>query len=91
MPINPTQAQATIQPAITVSAWLKLLDDDNRSSKCALNTEPFLDLADYLKSLPSDDSQKIYNGMFHAGESVTTARQTIHQMLKQQAQPPTKP
>lgn len=50
-----SDTQPPIQPAITVSDWLKKLDDDNKKNDCPLNTERFLDLAGYLKSLPPPD------------------------------------
>ncbi len=54
-----------IQPVITVSDWLKKLDDDNKRNDCPLNTERFLDLAGYLKSLPPPDfpSQVFVRGL----------------------------
>jgi hypothetical protein len=72
------------QHIITVSDWLTKLDDDNESNDCPLNTGPFLDLAGYLKSLPSDDAEKIFNGMFDAAEKIVGAQNIIHQMLKQE-------
>ncbi|WP_332776322.1 tetratricopeptide repeat protein [Polaromonas sp.] len=50
-----SDTQPPIQPVITVSDWLKKLDDDNKKNDCPLNTERFLDLAGYLKSLPPPD------------------------------------
>lgn len=50
-----------------------------------LNEVIFLDLATYLKSLPSDDARKIFDGLHDAVKKVAAARQVITQMLKQQA------
>jgi hypothetical protein len=82
------KAQAKVQPSIqsviTVSDWLKKLDDDNNSNDCPLNTEPFLDLAGYLKALPSGDAWKIVDGMLRAAEKIVSAQNVITDLLKQQ-------
>ena len=72
------------QHVITVSDWLKKLDDDNTSNDCPLSAAPFLDLSGYLKSLPSDDAEKIFNGMFDTAEKIVSAQNVIQQMLKKQ-------
>jgi hypothetical protein len=74
-----------IQPVITVSDWLKKLDDDDKGNGCPLNTEPFLDLAGYLKSLPrTDDPQKIFESLHETAKKIVTAQNVITGMLKQQ-------
>ena len=50
-----TAGTQPIQPVIPISDWLNKLDDDNKRNKCPLNTNRFLDLAGYLKSLPPPD------------------------------------
>lgn len=50
-----TSGAQPIQPVITISDWLNKLDDDNKRNDCPLNTERFLDLTGYLKSLPPPD------------------------------------
>ena len=84
-----TVAQAPVRPAvpvITARDWLNKLDDKSTYSDCALNTDPFLNLAGYLKSLPpSDDPQKVFQGLRETAEKIVTAQNVIDQMLKQQA------
>jgi hypothetical protein len=80
---------APVQPAIPVikvSDWLNKLDDRNPNSDCALNADPFLDLAGYLKTLPpSDDPQKVFNALYEPAAKLVKAQNVIDQMLKQQA------
>jgi hypothetical protein len=77
-----------IQPVITASDWLKKLDDDNKSNDCPLNTEPFLDLAGYLKTLPpSDNPQNVFESLRETAEKIVSAQNVITGMLKQQAKP----
>ena len=45
--------QPQIQPAITITDWLKRLDDNIEGNDCPLNTGPFLDLGGFLRSLPT--------------------------------------
>jgi parvulin-like peptidyl-prolyl isomerase len=74
------------QRSITVTDWLNKLDDDDKNNDCALNTEPFLGLAGYLKSLPpSNDPQTIFKGLQETADKLVTAQNVIHDMLKQQA------
>jgi tetratricopeptide (TPR) repeat protein len=86
-PSSDPKPASSIPPSQLVSAvsdWLKKLDDDNKNDDCALNTELFLDLPGYLKSLPpSDDSNKIFEGLLEPADKMTTAQNVIHQMLKQ--------
>jgi hypothetical protein len=52
----------------------------------ALNADPFLDLAGYLKTLPpSDDPQKVFNALYEPAAKLVKAQNVIDQMLKQQA------
>lgn len=78
-----TKAQA--KAGIT-NAWIKILDDagEYMYSDCPLNTEPFLNLSDHLKSLPSNDAQKIFYGLSEVAKKIVKAQNTISQMLKQQ-------
>ncbi|MDP1953635.1 MAG: tetratricopeptide repeat protein [Polaromonas sp.] len=50
-----TAGTQPIQPVIPISDWLNKLDDDNKRNNCPLNTNRFLDLSGYLKSLPPPD------------------------------------
>ena len=73
-------------PAIGVSDWLSRLDDATTTDYCPLNTGPFLDLASYLKSLPpSDDPQKVFEGLSDTVKRTVQAQIVVDQMLKQQA------
>ncbi len=75
-----------LQPVITVSDWLKKLDDNNKSSDCPLNTEPFLDLAGYLKYLPpSNDPLLVSNRLYATAKIIVGAQNVIIGMLNQQA------
>jgi len=77
--------QPTIQSVITVADWLSKLDDDNKGNECSLNTEPFLDLAGYLKtSPPADDSQKVFEWFYETAKTIVTAQNAIAGMRKQQ-------
>jgi hypothetical protein len=79
-------AVTAIQPVVTVSEWLTKLDDHNKSNDCPLNTEPFLDLPGYLKSLPaSDDPQKVFESLHETAKKIVSAQNVIVGMLKQQA------
>ncbi len=112
-----TAGSASNQPAVPVSGWLFKLDDSDTgyrhcagstSNRCPLNTAPFLDLAGYLKSLPTrpivdlssvpaelralqgkqpppDDSESLFFKLHGVAELIATARNNIHQDLKQQA------
>jgi tetratricopeptide (TPR) repeat protein len=83
---GPPAAHPASQPAITASDWLGKLDDASEKSDCALNTGPFLDLAGYLKAQPpSDDSRAAFAALRATAETLVTAQNVIHQMLKRQA------
>jgi hypothetical protein len=74
--------------AITARDWLERLDDEDNHidhHDCALNSAPFLDLAGYVKSLPSsDNSQNVFDRSFGIAWTLATAQHVIHQMLKRQ-------
>ena len=86
-----SDTQPTIPPVVTVSDWLKKLDDDNMNNDCPLSTEPFLDLAGYLKSLPPNNaapghsSGVFYYRLHETAKKIISAQNVIHQMLKQEA------
>jgi len=66
--------------------WLLLLDDNDRSHNCPLNSAPFLDLSGYLKSLPSaDDPQMAFDALRDTADGLVMAQVVISRMLKQQA------
>jgi hypothetical protein len=50
-----------------------------------LNSGPFLDQAGYLKSLPSDTPDHIFDGLHSTAETVVKAQNVIDAMLKEQA------
>ena len=78
--------QSPVQPAAKVTNWLKLLDDDFKLNDCPLNTDPFMDLASYLKSLPpSDDPKIVFKSLHKTAEKIVGAQIVITGMLKQQA------
>lgn len=69
----------SIQPPVAINAWIEKLDG-------SLNTGPFLDLAGYLKSLPSSDSpQKVFESLQKTAKTIVEAQNVIVGMLKQQA------
>ena len=72
-------------PAMTAADWIKMLDSDSRYD-VALNTEPFLSLAGYLKSLPpSDNPHKVFESLHETAKKIVGAQKVISGMLKQQA------
>jgi tetratricopeptide (TPR) repeat protein len=82
----PSDTRPTTQPILKVADWLERLDHEGTQWDCALNTRPFLDLAGFLKSLPSSrDPNKVFNGLSEASEKLVRAQNIVHQMLKQQA------
>ena len=71
---------------LKVSDFLRKLDGAVFAGDCALNTDPFLDLASYLKSLPpSDEPQKVFETLRDIAKKIVTAQNVIDRMLKQQA------
>ena len=92
-----TQAKAPI----AVSDWIETLDEEDKTGiypygrviplipyhrVIPLNSEPFLDLRGYLKSLPpSNNPQKVFNDLIAAVNKIIAAQNDIHRMLKQQA------
>ncbi|TAN38300.1 MAG: hypothetical protein EPN25_14135 [Nitrospirae bacterium] len=78
--------QSPIQPVDTVYKWLRELDNDLKFTDCPLNTEPFLDLAGYLKSLPpSDNPQRAFDSLHKTAETIVKAQNVITGMLRQLA------
>jgi tetratricopeptide (TPR) repeat protein len=78
--------QTASQPVVTASNWLGKLDDDGGYNDCPLNTGPFLDLAEYLKSLPpSDDPRSVFESLRQTATKIITAQNIIHQMMQGQA------
>ena len=72
---------------ISVSIWLKKLDDDNKSNECPLNTGPFLDLADYLKKTMAQytNAYGVHGFLEETAETILKAQNVIIAMLKQEA------
>ena len=74
-------------PAITSSDWLRKLDEASNYADCPLDTDPFLDLAGYLRTLPSSgDPEKIFSSLADVAAKIAKAQSVIDAMLKQQAQ-----
>lgn len=77
--------QSSIQPAISASDWLKKLDDNNKSSDCPLNTEPFMDLAGHLrKTVPpsSFGAHSVFGPLLETAEKIVRGQSVIIQLLK---------
>lgn len=77
-----------VSPGVTIYTadyWLVMLDDTNPNDYCPLNTDPFLDLSTYLKSLllPSDP-QKAFEPFNAATVKIVRANTIINRMMKQQ-------
>ncbi|WP_332776321.1 hypothetical protein [Polaromonas sp.] len=80
-----TAAKRSPVPSMTAEDWIKMLDDKSQYG-AALNTEPFLNLAGYLKSLPpSDNPHRVFDSLHKAAETLVKAQNMIAAMLKQQA------
>jgi tetratricopeptide (TPR) repeat protein len=77
-----------VQAGITVYTadyWLGMLDDTNPDDYCPLNTDPFLDLASYLRSLLlPGDPQKAFEPFNAATVKIVRAQTIINRMMKQQ-------
>ena len=75
------------QPVVTVSDWLMKLDDAIPYAYCPLNTEPFLDLAGYLKSLllPSNKPTRVFYDLHETANRIVSAQSIVTRMLRQQA------
>jgi len=79
------------QPVVTVSDWLKKLDDDrpvayDENDRYPLNTAPFLDLAGFLKSLPpTRDIRGEFVTLNKTTKEIIRAQNAITGMLKQRA------
>ena len=85
-PQLPSDTPPTTQPILKVADWLERLDAEGKQWDYALNTRPFLDLAGYLKSLPSSrDPNKVFDGLRETSEKLVRAKNIVHQMLKRQA------
>jgi tetratricopeptide (TPR) repeat protein len=87
---TPTQQKASVGPVINivkVSDWVYKLDDQSAYNDCALNTDPFLDLASYLTSQHSDDPETLFYNINVTAEKIATAQNIIDKMLKQQSKP----
>jgi tetratricopeptide (TPR) repeat protein len=86
LPIAIQSSISPAAPAIRIPDWLERLDLDDDRRECALNTEPFLNFAGYLKSLPtSDKPQAIFENLRDTARKLVTAQNVIDKMLKQQA------
>ena len=81
----------SLQPSITAIDWLKMLDDSKESNDCPLNTGPFLNLVEHMKSLPNNSPEDVFESYRNTAEKIISARNIISRMLKKQAQPPAKP
>lgn len=83
---SPKLPAAPVQPVITVSDWLKKLDESSKYDKCPLNTGPFLDLAYHLKSLPpASHPYNVFGSLHDIAKTIVDAQNVITGMLKQEA------
>ncbi|MBP6005206.1 MAG: hypothetical protein KA746_17390 [Pyrinomonadaceae bacterium] len=75
-----------LKTGITVSDWLRILDDADKGHYVALSTKPFLDLTGYLKSLPqSKGGNEVFQLLAETFLGTINAHHLLSQMLKQQA------
>lgn len=73
-----------VQPGIQVTDWLGKLDDGDEKGGCPLNTPPFLDVANCLKSLPlSNDPAKVFASLHDVVGKSVKARNIVIVLLKQ--------
>jgi hypothetical protein len=74
-------------PDVGTSAWLAILDANSPFlDQCPLNTEPFLDVAAYLKSRPpSKTPEDAFFTQRDLAQTLARARNFVDSMLKQQA------
>lgn len=85
---HPPAAGSGGRTIIAAVDWLKELDSIDKTNHCPLHTEPFLDLAGYLKILPgSDDSEKIFWRLYETAKKIVTAKNVINGMLEQKTKP----
>ncbi len=87
----PNAPNPIILPDIKISDWLRVLGDDNKKNEFALNTGPFLDLADYLKKFPYSGTHALFSFIEETAETIVSARLVISEILKQQARQSVKP
>jgi len=79
-----SRAQPSSRTAAASSDWLRMLDDDNASNDCPLNTMPFLNIGEFMKSLPpAQSSQDPFAALHMTIERVAKAREVVVLMLKQ--------
>jgi tetratricopeptide (TPR) repeat protein len=93
-PQSTANTNPPIQRVVNVSDWLYELDGKLYTSsgslistnKARLSTEPFLDLAGYLKSLPpSDKPQNIFHSLYETAAELVGEQVVIQGLLKRQA------
>jgi tetratricopeptide (TPR) repeat protein len=70
----------------TTSEWIRRLCDSDKFHDCALNTDPFLDLAGYLSTQHSDDPARVFASVKDTADKLIKAQNIIDKMLKQQGQ-----
>jgi tetratricopeptide (TPR) repeat protein len=94
-PQSTADTKPPIQPVVTVADWTHELDGITvflggavlrDSTPALLSTEPFLDLAGYLKSLPpSDKPQNVFHSLHETAAELVGGQVVIQGMLKRQA------
>ena len=79
-----SSTQSPTQTVVTASDWIAKLYDEKTSNDCPLNTDLFLDFAEYLKSLPtSDNPQTVFKTLHETASKMVKAQNVITGMLKQ--------
>jgi tetratricopeptide (TPR) repeat protein len=80
------QKRPHMEHIVRVEQWVRQLDDNLDRGCCALNTDPFLDLAGYLKSLPpSDNPQEVFDAFYITAYNIGGTQTVIDQMLKRKS------
>ncbi len=65
-----------------ILGWIKKLDDKS-AYEGALNTDIFLDITSYLKSIPAADPNKYFDGLKNAADTIVAAQNMIEKMMKE--------
>ena len=93
-PQSTADTKPPIRPVVTVSDWTHELDGKLYNSvgwlistdKAPLSTEPFLDLAGHLRSLPPSDSpQNVFKPLYETAVQLVREQNNIQRLLKRQA------
>jgi hypothetical protein len=79
-----TVTQAPVVASATASDWIRKLDDTFVYGGCPLNTDLFLDLAGYLRALPSSgDPDEVFIALSDTATKIITAQNAVDKILRQ--------